>query len=141
MDGRAARLSAFAFGVLGTGLVVAGVVSIATGVPRQAYNLAPLAGPGDLAGRLGEISPLIAAALGAVVVAWLALMAVTLRLRPATAAFELLILGAAIEVCVLGAIGRLGYSPDGSVLVAGVACVTGGAAVMASGLLAALGRE
>jgi hypothetical protein len=141
MDGQAARLSAFAFGVLGAGLVAAGVVSIATGIPHPAYNLAPLSGPVDLLRRLGEVTPLLAAGLGAVVVAWLALMLVSGRLRPATAALELIVVGLAVEVCVVGAIGRLGYAPDGTVLVAGVACVTGGASAIAAGLLAALVHE
>jgi hypothetical protein len=140
-DGRAARLSAVAFGSFGCGLIVAGVVSITTGLPRQAHNLAPLAGPGDIGGRLGEISPLIAAALAALVVASIVLMLATRRLRPLTAAVELVVLGAAIEVCVSGAIGRVGYAADGSVLVAGVACLTGGASVLVAGMLAALVRE
>ena len=50
-------------------------------------------------------------------------------------------LGAAIEVCVLGAIGRIGYAADGSVLLAGVACLMGGAAVVAAGLIAGLVSE
>jgi hypothetical protein len=136
-----ARLSSVAFGALGTGLVTAGVVSIATGIPHRAYNMAPLAGPGDLIGRLGELSPLIAAAVAALVVASVVLMVATRRLRPDSAALELLVLGLAIEVCVVGAIGRIGYASDGSVLLAGVACITGGSAVVASGLLAALVRE
>ena len=139
--GGAARLSAVAFGTLGTGLVVAGVVSIATGIPHRAYNMAPLAGLADVSGRLGEISPLIAATVAALVVASVVLMLATRKLRRDTAAVELIVLGAAIEVCVIGAIGRIGYAADGSVLLAGVACLTGGAAVVAAGALAALVRE
>jgi hypothetical protein len=141
MDGRAARLSTIAFGTFGTGLVLAGVVSIATGIPRHAHNMAPLAGPADFGGRLGEISPLIAAALAALVVAAVVLMLATRRLRPDTAAAELIVLGVAVEVCVIGAIGRIGYAADGSVLLAGVACLTGGASIVAAGVLAALVRE
>lgn len=140
-QGRAARLSAVAFGCFGTGLVIAGVVSIATGIPHRAYNMAPLAGPADAGGRLGEISPLIAALLAALVVASIVLMLATRRLRPDAAAVELAVLGAAIEVCAVGAIGRIGYAADGSVLLAGVACLTGGVAVVAAGALAALVRE
>ena len=141
MDDRAARLSAVAFGSFGTGLVLAGVISIATGIPRRAYDLAPLAGPAEIGGRLGEISPLLAAALAAVVVASIILMLATRRLRPLTAALELIVLGAAIEVCVLGASGRIGYAADGSVLLAGIFCLTGGVSVLAAGLLAALVPE
>ncbi len=140
-DGRAARLSAVAFGTFGTGLVLAGVISIATGMPRQAYNLAPLAGPAAVGARLGEISPLVAAGLAAVVVASIVMMLGTRRLRPAAAASELIVLGAAIEVCVVGAIGRIGYAADGSVLLAGIFCLTGGASVLMAGLLAALVSE
>ena len=140
-DGRAARLSAVAFGTFGTGLVLAGVISIATGIPRQAYNLAPLGGPAEVGRRLGEISPLVAAALAAVVVAAIVLMLATRRLRPLVAASELIVLGAAIEVCVLGASGRIGYAADGSVLLAGIFCLTGGVSVLAAGLLAALVPE
>ena len=138
---RAARLSAVAFGTLGVGLIVGGVVSIATGIPHRAYNMAPLAGPTDLFGRLGELSPLMAATIGALAVASVVLMLATRRLRPATAAAELLVLGMALEVCVVGAIGRIGYAADASVLLAGVACLTGGSAVIAAGVLAAAVRE
>jgi hypothetical protein len=141
MDGPAARLSAVAFGTIGAGLVLAGVGSIATGVPRHAYNLAPLAGPPEIGRRLGEISPLVATALAALVVASVVMMLATRRLRPAAAAAELIVLGAAIEVCVIGAIGRIGFADDGSVLLAGIFCLTGGAAVLAAGLLAALVGE
>jgi len=51
------------------------------------------------------------------------------------------VLGAAIEVCVLGASGRIGYAADGSVLLAGIFCLTGGVSVLAAGLLAALVPE
>ncbi len=141
MDGRAARLSAVAFGAFGAGLVLVGVLSIATGIPGRAHNMAPLAGPADIGGRLGEISPLIAAVLAALVVVSIVLMLATRRLRPETAAAELVVLGGAIAICVVGAIGRIGYSADGSVLLAGVACLTGGAAVGAAGVLTALVRE
>ncbi len=139
--GRAARLSAVGFGAFGTGLVLAGVISIATGIPHRAYNLAPLAGPADLGRRLGEISPLLAAVLAAAVAAWIVLMLATRKLRPVAAASELIVLGAAIEVCVVGAIGRIGYSADGSVLLAGIFCLTGGVSVLAAGLLAVLVTE
>jgi hypothetical protein len=141
MDDRAARLSAVAFGTFGTGLITAGVISIATGIPRQAHNLAPLAGPAEIGRRLGEISPLVAAALAAAVVASIVLALATRRLRPLAAASELIVVGAAIEVCVLGAIGRIGYAADGSVLLAGIFCLTGGVSVLAAGLLAALVPE
>ena len=95
-------------------------------------------GPAEVGGRLGEISPLVAAALAAAVVASIVLMLATRRLRPLAAASELIVLGAAIEVCVLGAIGRIGYATDGSVLLAGIFSLTGGVSVLAAGLLAAL---
>ena len=140
-DNRVARLSAVVFGTVGAGLVLAGVVSIATGIPHRAHNMAPLAGPPDVGGRLGEISPLLAATMAALVVAWVVLMMATRRLRPSTSAAELIVLGAAIVVCIVGAIGRIGYAADGSVLLAGVACLTGGTAVVAAGVLAALVPE
>ncbi|MGD0861867.1 MAG: hypothetical protein ABSA21_03805 [Candidatus Limnocylindrales bacterium] len=140
-DGQPARLSAVAFGALGTGLVTGGVVSIAAGIPHRAYDMAPLSGPADLVGRLGEISPLVAAALAALVVASVVVLLGARRLRAASAAAELLVLGVALEVCVIGASGRIGYAADGSVLLAGVACISGGSAVIAAGLLAALVRE
>jgi hypothetical protein len=141
MEGSAARLSGVVFGALGAGLVLAGVISIATGVPHQAHNMAPLAGPGEIGGRQGEISPLLAAALAALVAAGVVLLLGARRLNPVSAAAELIVLGAAIEVCVVGAIGRIGYAADGSVLMAGVACLMGGAAVIAAGLIAAMVRE
>jgi hypothetical protein len=141
MESSAARLSGVAFGALGTGLVLAGVISIATGLPHQAHNMAPLAGPGEIGRRLGEISPLLAAALAALVAAGVVLLLGARKLKPASAAVELIVLGAAIEVCVLGAIGRIGYAADGSVLLAGVACLMGGAAVVAAGLIAGLVSE
>jgi hypothetical protein len=103
--------------------------------------MAPLAGPGEIGRRLGEISPLLAAALAALVAAGVVLLLGARKLKPASAAVELIVLGAAIEVCVLGAIGRIGYAADGSVLLAGVACLMGGAAVVAAGLIAGLVSE
>jgi hypothetical protein len=107
--------------------------------------MAPLAGPGEIGRRLGEISPLLAAALAALVVAGVVVLLGVRRLKPVSAAAELIVLGVAIEVCVVGAIGRIGYAADGSVLLAGVACLMGGAAVIAAGLIAGLiatlGRE
>jgi hypothetical protein len=57
------------------------------------------------------------------------------RLHPGQAGIELIVLGAAIEVCVLAAGSRVGYAVDGSVLPATVACMTGGAAIVASGVV------
>ncbi len=139
VQSNAARLSGVAFGALGTGLVLAGVISIVTGVPHQAHNMAPLAGLADIGGRLGEISPLLAAALAALVVAGVVLLLGARRLNPVSAAAELIVLGVAIEVCVVGSIGRIGYAADGSVLLAGVACLMGGAAVTAAGMVTAAG--
>lgn len=140
-DGRASRLSAIGFGAFGAVLVLAGVISIATGIPNQAHNMAPLAGPADIGRRLGEISPLIAASLAALVVALVVLTLAMRRLSRDAAAAELIVLGVAIEICVIGAIGRIGYAPNGSVLFAGLACITGGASVIAAGVIAALVHE
>jgi hypothetical protein len=139
--GRAARLSSVAFGSLGAGLVVAAAGSIALGLPRRAYNLAPLAGPGDLTGRLGELTPLIATGLAALVAAAVVLQLGARRLHPLMAAAELIVLGAAVVVCAMGSIGRLGYSADGSVLLAGIAYFVGGAALVSAGIVATLVRE
>jgi hypothetical protein len=139
--GAAARLSSVAFGSLGAGLVIAAPVSIALGLPRRAYNLAPLAGPGDVLGRLGELTPLIATGLAALVAAAVVIQLGARRLHPLTAAAELIVLGAAVVVCAMGSIGRVGYSADGSVLAAGIAYLAGGAALVSAGIVATLVRE
>jgi hypothetical protein len=50
----------------------------------------------------------------------------------------LLVLGAAVEICVMAAGSRVGYAVDGTVLPATVACLTGGAALIAAGVVAIL---
>jgi hypothetical protein len=54
---------------------------------------------------------------------------------------ELIVLGLAVDVCVGGAIGRVGYAPDGTVLPAAVLCLMGGSLIIAGGIVAVLGRE
>ncbi len=138
---RLARTSATAFGAGGVALVLGGMASIATGTPDRAYGLAPLAGIGDVFGRAGELTPLIAAIVAALVAASVVAQLALRRSSPPSAASELVVLGAAVLVCVAGSIGRLGYSLDGGVLEAGVACLTGGVALVAAGAVAFLVRE
>ncbi len=138
---RAARGSAVAFGLAGIGLVLGGIASIACGVPREAYDLAPLAGPGDVARRLGEITPLLGAAVAALVSAAVVAQLAKGRVAAETAATELIVLGAAVEVCIGGSVARIGYGPDGTVLIAAVLCLSGGVALAAAGCVAALVGE
>ena len=138
---RAARISAAAFGVGGAILVIVGVVSILAGRPHAAHDLAPLAGPSDLAGRFGQFAPILSAAVAAAVVLGVAGLLALKRLAPVAAALELLVLGLAIDACIGGAAVRIGHAADGSVLGAAVACMMGGVAVIAGGVIALLGRE
>jgi hypothetical protein len=132
---RAARPSGIAFGVLGALLTIAGVVSVVTGMPSAAHGLAPLAGIGTLGTRYGEFSLLLSAGMAAIVAGSIVALMSARRLHPGQAGIELIVLGAAIEVCVLAAGSRVGYAVDGSVLPATVACMTGGAAIVASGVV------
>ena len=137
----AARVSGAVFVSAGAVAVAGGVISILSGKPAAAHDLVPLSGPGDLIARLGQMAPILSAAIAAVVaVAVVALMTVR-RLTPVAASIELLILGLAIDVCVAGAAGRIAHSADGGVMAATVACMMGGIAVAAGGFLALFGRE
>ena len=139
--GRAARISGGEFAVGGALLVLGGVASILAGRPEVAHDLAPLTGPADLVGRFGQMAPILAAAVAAALVVVVAGMLAFGRLQPLAAAIELLILGLVIEVCIGGAVGRIGHSTDGRVLGAAVACLMGGTAVVAGGIVAVLGHE
>ena len=66
-NARAARMSGAAFASVGAIAVLAGVLSVLVGVPAQAHDLVPLAGPGDVPGRLGEMAPLLSAGIAAIV--------------------------------------------------------------------------
>ena len=138
---RAARLSGAAFARGGAGLAVAGAVSILTGSPNPAYDLAPLAGPADVFARFGQVAPVVSAAVAASVAAGIALLLAARRLEPRAAAIELAILGLAIAACIAGAAARVGYATDGSVLGSAVICLMGGTAVVAGGIIAVLGHE
>ena len=127
-----------AFGSIGAVLVLGGVVSVVTGAPRAAHGLAPLAGIADLGGRFSEFSLLLSAAIAALVAATIVALLAARRLRSGPAGFELLVLGAAVEICVMAAGSRVGYAVDGTVLPATVACLTGGAALIAAGVVAIL---
>jgi hypothetical protein len=140
-NARAARISGAAFAVAGAAVVIAGVVSILTGTPNDAHDMAPLAGPGDLAGRLGQVAPVVSAAIAAAMAATIAVLLGTRRLAPLAAAIELLVLGLAIEACIGGAVGRIGHATDGAVLGSTVACLMGGTAVVAGGIISVLGHE
>jgi hypothetical protein len=63
------------------------------------------------------------------------------RLESLAAAIELLVLGLVIVVCIGGAVGRIGHATDGGVLGSTVACLMGGTAVVAGGIIAVLGHE
>lgn len=140
-NARAARASGAAFAVGGAALVVAGVVSILAGSPSAAHDLAPLAGPADFVGRFGQVAPVVSAAVAGIVAAVVARLLATGRLEPLAAAIELLVLGLVVEVSIGGAIGRIGHATDGGVLGATVACLMGGTAVIAGGIVAVLGHE
>ena len=147
-DGGARWPSGIAFGAAGVVLVLAGVASAATGIPSAAHGLAPLAGPGDVGNRFGEFSLLLTAGVAALVAGSIVALLSARRLRPGQAGSELIVLGVAIEVCVLAASSRVGYAADGSVLPAAIACLTGGAAVIAAGvvslvapIVASMGRD
>jgi len=136
--GGAADRAGIAFGVVGAVLAFGGVISVVTGMPRAAHGLAPLASLADLGTRFGEFSLLLSAAVAALVAGTIVALLSAGRLRPGPAGFELVVLGGAIEVCVLAATSRVGYAVDGSVLPAAVACLTGGASIVAAGVVSIL---
>ncbi|MGD0247567.1 MAG: hypothetical protein ABSB75_00795 [Candidatus Limnocylindrales bacterium] len=140
-NARAARISGTAFAVAGAVGVVVGVASILVGSPSAAHDLAPLAGPADVVNRFGQMAPVLAAAIAAIVVLAVAALLAAGRLEPPAAAVELLILGLAIDACIGGALGRVGHAADGGVMGSTVTCLMGGAAVLAGGIIAAFGRE
>jgi hypothetical protein len=140
-NARAARISGAVFAIGGAAVVVVGAISILVGSPNAAHDLTPLAGPGDVAGRFGQVAPVVSAAVAAFVAATIAALVATKRLAPLAAALELLILGLAVEACIGGATGRIGHAADGTVLGSTVACLMGGTAVVAGGLISVLGRE
>jgi hypothetical protein len=131
----AVRPSGIAFGVAGAVLAFAGVASVVTGLPSAAHGLAPLAGIGDLGTRFGEFSLLLSAGMAAIVAGSILALLRARRLQPVQAGIELMVLGAVVEVCVLAASSRVGYAVDGCVLPAAVACLTGGAAIIAAGVV------
>jgi hypothetical protein len=140
-NARAARISGVVFAMAGTAVVLAGVFSILTGTPDMARDLAPLAGPGDIVARFGELGPLLAATAAALVAGVVAVLIAGRRLDPRAGSIELIVLGLAIDVCIGGAIRRVGYATDGTVLPAAVVCLMGGSFMVAGGLVALLGRE
>jgi hypothetical protein len=136
--GGAASGGPIAFGSIGVVLILGGIASIVTGAPRAAHGLTPLAGITDFGGRLGEFSLLLSALIAALVAATIIALLAARRLRLGPAGFELLVLGGAVEICVMAAGPRVGYAVDGTVLPATVACLTGGAALIAAGVVAIL---
>jgi hypothetical protein len=140
-NARGARVSGAAFALGGAILVLIGIASILTGKPNAAHDLAPLSGPGDLFGRLGQVAPIVSAAIAAVVAGAVGVLLATRRLTPLAAATELLILGLAVVICIGGASGRIGHATDGAVLGSTVACLMGGAGILAAGIIAVLGHE
>ena len=138
---RAARISGVVFAIAGATAVLGGVISILTGIPRAARDLAPLSGRGDAIARLGQWDPLLAAMAAALVAGVVAVLLARRRLDPLAASIELIVLGLAVDVCIGGAIGRVGHATDGSVLPAAVVCLMGGSFMLAGGIIAMLGRE
>ena len=140
-NARAARISGVVFAMAGTAVVLGGVISILTGTPTAARDLVPVSGPGDAVARFGQLGPLFAATAAALVAGVVAVLLAWRRLHPRAAAIELIVLGVAIDFCVGGAIRRVGYAADGTVLPAAVVCLMGGSFMVAGGLVALLGRE
>ena len=134
-DDEAGRRGGIAFGTAGAALVVLGIVSAVTGVPSAAHGLAPLGGLGELGTRLGEFSLPFSAAIAALVAGTIVALLDARRLKLGQAGIELLVLGVAVEACLLAAASRVGYAADGSVLPAAVACLTGGASIIAAGIV------
>jgi hypothetical protein len=125
----------------GATIVLGGVVSILTGIPRAARDLAPLSGRADAIARFGQWEPLLAATAAALVAGVVAVLLARRRLDPRAASIELIVLGLAIDVCIAGAIGRVGHTVHGSVMPAAVVCLMGGSFMLAGGIVAMLGRE
>ena len=140
-NARAARISGVVFAMAGTVVVLGGVISILAGTPSAARDLAPLSGPGDVVTRFGQLGPLLAATAAALVAGVVAVLIAGRRLDPRAGSIELIVLGLAIDVCIGGAIGRVGHAMDGTVLPAAVVCLMGGSFLVAGGLVALLGRE
>jgi hypothetical protein len=138
---RAARISGAAFAAGGALVVIGGVASILSGTPSAAHDLAPRAGPADITGRFGQMAPVLAAAVAAIVAVVVAGLLGSRHLEPPAAAIELLVLGLAIDMCIGGAMGRIGHAADGGVLGSAVVCLMGGTAVVAGGFITAFGRE
>jgi hypothetical protein len=140
-NARAARVSGALFAVFGALAVLVGVGSVLLGVPAVAHDLVPVAGLGDATARLGQTAPVLSSGIAALMALVIAALLAGERLAAPAAALELLVLGLAIEICVGGAVGRIGHATDGGVLVATVVCLMGGVSVAAGGVVAALGRE
>jgi hypothetical protein len=138
---RAARISSVVFAMAGAATVLGGVVSILTGIPRAARDLAPLSGHTDAIARFGQWEPLLAALAAALVAGVVAVLLARRRLDPRAASIELIVLGLAIDVCIGGTIGRIGHTVHGSVMPAAVVCLMGGSFLVVGGIVALLGHE
>ena len=138
---RAARISAVVFAIAGATAVLGGVISILTGIPRAARDLAPLSGRGDAIARFGQWEPLLAAMAAALVAGVIAVLLARRKLDPRAASIELMVLGLAIDVCIVAAIGRVGHTVHGNVMPAAVVCLMGGSFMLVGGIVAMLGRE
>lgn len=134
-------MSAAVFAAAGAIVVVGGVASILAGTPSAADDLVPLTGPADAVSRLGEVAPILSAAVAAGVAVAISALVALRRLAPVAGSIELLVLGLVVEVCIGGAVERIGHSADGGVMGATVAAMMGGAAVIAAGVIALLDRE
>ena len=138
---RAARISGVAFSVGGAVVVLGGVASILVGQPAAAHDLAPVTGPEDLVQRFGQMAPIVSAAIAAALVVIVAGLLGLRRLQASAASMELMVLGLVIVFSIAGALGRVGHATHGGVMGAAVACLMGGTAVVAGGIVAVLGRE
>jgi hypothetical protein len=137
----AARVSGALFAVAGGLTVAVGAASILLGNPAAAHGLAPIAGPGDLVGRFAQLMPVASVGVAGVVAVVVAVLLMRRRLDPFAAALELLILGSAVDGVIAGVQSRVGYATDGSVMMATVAVLMGGSALIAGGIIALLGHR
>lgn len=138
---RAARISSAFFAAAGAVMVIGSVASILAGTPSAAHDLVPLTGSHDLVSRFGQVAPILSAAAAAGVAVVVSALVGLRRLAPLAGSIELLVLGLVIEVCIGGAVGRIGHAADGSVMGSTVVAMMGGAAVVAAGVIAVLDRE
>ena len=135
------RFGALVIGLAGACLAAGAAVSILVGLPGAAHGLRPIHSVGEIFTRFRELAPVLSVAAAAVIAALVLTLQAGRRLRPVASAGELVVLGVLVILCVAGASGRIGYASDGRVLTAAVLAFAGGAAIVASGIVAALAES